>query len=100
MIFKRDKLLHGLAGFLSALAGMALACVVPALAGRAPDLAAVASGALIAATVAGITKEAADHQDNMLHPGMHGVELADAVATAAPGWLLALALVLADEVLR
>lgn len=37
----------------------------------------------IAAAVAGATKEAADWMDNKIVPGMHGVEWADVIATAA-----------------
>ncbi|PZP30435.1 MAG: hypothetical protein DI603_15030 [Roseateles depolymerans] len=44
-------------------------------------------GALIAGASAGITKEKADQADNEIHPGMHGVELGDALATTAPGAL-------------
>lgn len=50
-----------------------------------------AAGAL-AGLVAGITKEFADWLDNRARPGEHGVELLDAVATAAPGAVLWLAL--------
>jgi hypothetical protein len=39
--------------------------------------------ALTASTVAGVTKEAADKLGNAIHPGTHGVEVADALATAA-----------------
>lgn len=89
MKLQPDKIAHALAGSLAALSGMVLAGIVPLLVGQAPDSVGAASGALIAATAAGFTKEVADYQDNRLQPGMHGVELADAVATAAPGWLLA-----------
>ena len=46
---------------------------------------------LIAAGVAGVVKEKADADDNKVHPGMHGVEALDALATslgAAPVALL------------
>lgn len=39
--------------------------------------------AVLCATVAGVTKEAADHLGNKIVPGMHGVEWLDAFATAA-----------------
>ena len=97
MSIQPDKMKHALAGLLAGLTGVALATVVPALAGRAPDLIGAASGALIASTVAGFTKEVADYQDNKIQPGMHGVELADGLATAVPGWLLAFALVTLKE---
>jgi hypothetical protein len=100
MKIERDKLAHAMAGTCAAAVGVALAGVVPALSGHAPDVAAVASGALIASTAAGITKEVADYGDNKLQPGMHGVEVMDAIATAAPGWLLALGLMLLREVAR
>jgi hypothetical protein len=44
--------------------------------------------AAVAGAVAGLTKEYADRADNQIYPGMHGVEVLDAVATAAPGVLL------------
>lgn len=99
MFVQPDKVKHTLAGLLAGLTGVALATVVPVLAGRAPDLIGAASGALIASTVAGFTKEVADYQDNKIQSGMHGVELADALATAVPGWLLALLLVALKEVM-
>ena len=93
MIVQPDKVKHALAGLLAGPTGVALATVVPVLTGLVPDLIGAASGALIASTVAGFTKEVADYQDNKIQPRMHGVELADALATAVPGWLLALLLV-------
>ena len=99
MFVQPDKVKHTLAGLLVGLTGVALATVVPVLAGRAPDLIGAASGALIASTVAGFTKEVADYQDNKIQLGMHGVELADELATAVPGWLLALLLVALKEVM-
>ena len=100
MIVQQDKLKHALAGLLAGLTGIALATVVPVLAGRAPDLIGAASGALIASTAAGFTKEVADYQDNKIQPGMHDVELADVLATAVPGWLLALLLMALKEVMQ
>lgn len=38
---------------------------------------------VMCAGVAGVVKEGADREDNRIHPGMHGVELADALATLA-----------------
>ena len=58
-------------------------------------LCAAAMGAAVAALTAGITKELADKADNVIYPGMHGVEFADAAFTAAgclPVELLLLAL--------
>lgn len=40
-------------------------------------------GAALAALVAGVTKEGADKLANEIHPGTHGVEVLDALATAA-----------------
>lgn len=89
MTIAKDKLMHALAGLLAALAGVALGVGACAAAGE-PMRAGAAVGALVAATAAGCTKEVADHQDNQIQPGMHGVEVLDALATAAPGWILAL----------
>lgn len=102
-----DKLAHFKAGALAALAGAvlgaALVALLLAILGlqglQAPLLVAVVLmllcagvGALVAASVAGATKEWADQADNLIHPGMHGVEVADAVATGLPGVLLCVAL--------
>jgi hypothetical protein len=39
--------------------------------------------------VAGVTKEACDWRDNQQVPGMHTVDVWDAVATSAPGFAMA-----------
>ena len=39
--------------------------------------------AVMCAGVAGVVKEGADREDNKIHPGMHGVEVEDALATLA-----------------
>lgn len=90
-----DKIAHALAGLLAALAGIVLAALLPLLVGEPIRAITMAVGAVVAATSAGLVKEFADFQDNRVHPGMHGVELLDAVATAAPGWLLGVVLVCA-----
>ncbi|MCV2365523.1 hypothetical protein LNV23_18905 [Paucibacter sp. DJ1R-11] len=102
-----DKLAHMKAGSLAALFGAALGAAVVALllallglqGVQLPLLLCVvlmlvcaAVGSLATATAAGIAKERADQADNLIYPGMHGVEVADAVATGLPG--LALCVVL------
>ena len=54
-----------------------------------------AAGALVGASAAGMTKEKADHDDNVIHPGMHMVELRDALWTSLPGVVLATGLIAA-----
>lgn len=46
------------------------------------------TSAFTSASSAGMTKEKADVDDNKIHPGMHGVEVADALVTTAPGALV------------
>lgn len=46
------------------------------------------TSAFTAASAAGLTKEKADADDNKIHPGMHGVEVADALVTTSPGALV------------
>lgn len=87
MTIPKDKVMHALAGLLAGVVGVVLGAAVCAVAGE-PVHAGAAVGALVAATAAGCTKEVADHQENKVRPGAHGVELLDAVATAAPGWVL------------
>lgn len=89
----QDKISHLKAGALAAAYGAAVGlviglCVVVELMGmRAVPVVLVCMGigALASSSSAGITKEKADAADNLIHPGMHGVEVADAVFTSAPG---------------
>lgn len=82
----RDKLLHAGVGVVVALIALAFWLLAAHL-GFAPLSGAPAAIAL-STVVAGVVKEAADYLDNREHPGMHGVEVLDAVATAAPGFLI------------
>ena len=79
----RDKVLHFLVGF-----AVALICAAAwwflAQVGLMTATDAGAAG-LVGACVAGATKEGADHMDNKIQPGMHGVEWRDALATALGG---------------
>lgn len=93
---KRGHLLAGLAaafyglfvGVLGALAFVMLAEIRDA--DLSLQIALVAGGiaALVSGSAAGMTKEKADADDNKVHPGMHGVEVADALYTTAPGALV------------
>lgn len=101
MSIAADKIAHikagGLAGAFGLVVGLVLAAAMAHLLGLAGLPAAVlvlvtgGAAALMSATAAGAAKELADKADNVIHPGMHGVEVADAVATAAPGAVLCLA---------
>lgn len=88
-----DKAMHLVIGLLVALFGLVLGMLATA-AGLRP--AAVAVG--MAAIVAGLVKEGADWLDNRNQPGMHGVEPLDALATAAPGLLVAIVIQVAPHV--
>ena len=100
MSIPADKLAHLKAGaviagaaFLAGIAGIALSQHLLGIVELSPLAIAemVNAAGLVAAAsgvVAGLTKEYADKADNVIYPGMHGVELLDAVATAAPGLLL------------
>lgn len=81
MSIPKDKIAHFLAG----LAIAAITAIVWFLIAQfgAVDMRSAWLAALIAAAVAGVVKEKADADDNKVHPGMHGVEVLDAVATAA-----------------
>lgn len=83
-----DKLRHAGIGVLVAVFALLL-WMLAALAGLAP-LAGAPAALALAGIVAGLTKEGADWLDNRITPGMHGVELLDAVATALPGLVLGL----------
>lgn len=58
------------------------------------------TSAFTSASAAGLTKEKADADDNKIHPGMHGVEVADALVTTALGALVCLLCCGAAVVLR
>lgn len=101
MFLQADKIEHLKAGAVVALFGAALgACVsvgaslIPGIPPGGAQLVAIcaAVGALAAGLSAGITKEFADASDNVIYPGMHGVQVGDAVATSAPGAALFLVL--------
>lgn len=81
MTIPKDKIAHFLAG-LAIAAIVAAAWFLVAQFGVV-DMRSAWLAALIAAAVAGVVKEKADADDNKIHPGMHGVEVLDAVATAA-----------------
>ncbi len=81
-----DKALHIAVGTIVGLVGAGV-WLIAAWAGLLP-LAGVPGAAALAGLIAGISKEGADYLDNKIKPGMHGVELLDAVATAAPGFLI------------
>jgi hypothetical protein len=89
MNIPKDKLQHAAAGLLAALVSLAL-WVVAAHAGLVP-LAGAPGAVVLGALVCGITKEGADYMANRVRPGSHGVELLDALATAAPGLVVGLA---------
>lgn len=88
MSIPKDKLLHAGVGVVIALLCMALWAVASHL-GLVP-LAGMPGAIALGGIVAGITKEGADYMDNKANPGMHGVEALDALATAAPGFAIAL----------
>lgn len=77
-----DKIKHFVAGLIAA-AAAAVAWFVAAQFGLVSGLHDAWLCALVASTVAGVTKEGADKLSNEIHPGTHGVEVADALATAA-----------------
>ncbi len=82
-----DKIAHFKAGMIAAAFGAAMGFVMALLNWDAADAVLCSGiGAAVAAITAGITKELADHADNVLSPGMHGVEIMDAVATALGSW--------------
>lgn len=93
-----DKLGHLKAGcaaaayglVIGALAAWAFAAVTGADAETALQVGLIAAGAcaFTSASAAGLTKEKADADDNKIHPGMHGVEVADALVTTSPGALV------------
>lgn len=94
-IIPADKLGHMKAGAAAAAFG-AGAWFLVSTTGLIP-LAGVPAAAALASIVAGVTKEGADKLDNDAAaaaglPPVHGVEVADAVATAAPGLAAAVAL--------
>jgi hypothetical protein len=89
----KDKVQHFLAG----LAVAVFTAFVWFLASRA-GLAAMGDAwlaAVLSSLAAGITKEVADKADNVIRPGMHGVEALDALATAAGSLPVVLFLVFA-----
>lgn len=83
-----DKIMHMKAGVLIAMFALAasFACVA---AGLAP-VSAIPLAVGLAGLVGGLVKEVADWLENKAHPGTHGVEVLDALATAAPGLLVAI----------
>ncbi len=83
MNIPHDKLLHLAAGAAAAFLGLLLTVVLLYAAGL--PLQAAFPAPFLAALIAGATKERADWMDNKVQPGMHGVEVWDIVATAAPG---------------
>ncbi len=89
MTIPRDKLMHAAVGLLAGIFGLG-AWLVAVAVGWAPLSGAPAACAL-ASTVAGLAKEGADYLDNRMVPGLHGVEPLDALATAAPGFVMCLA---------
>lgn len=82
-VIPRDKLMHFAAGLAVAVAAAAVWYVVSRF--GVVEFGQAWLAALIAAAVAGAVKEKADADDNKVHPGMHGVEALDALATAAGG---------------
>jgi hypothetical protein len=82
-----DKIMHIKAGVLIAMfaAAVSVACVA---AGLAPA-SAVPLAVALSGIVGGLVKEGADWLENRAHPGTHGVEVLDAVATAAPALIAA-----------
>lgn len=88
MPIPKDKLAHAAIGCLVALFCLA-AWLLATHAGLVP-LAGAPGAIVLGSLVAGITKEGADYLDNRSKPGMHGVEVLDALATAAPGLVVAL----------
>ena len=93
-----DKIEHHKAGIVAAIFGAVLGAVLVALAAYflqvalLPIVVLCASAcAVVAATVAGVSKEAADRLDNRLQPGMHEVSWQDAAATATgSAWIVML----------
>lgn len=81
MSIPKDKIAHFLAG-LAIAAITALAWWLMARFG-AVDMRSGWLAVLVASAVAGVVKEKADADDNKRVPGMHGVEVLDALATAA-----------------
>lgn len=88
MTIPPDKLKHMAVGLLAGLFG-AIAWLILVQLALAP-LAGLPCGIALASTVAALAKEGADWVDNRIQPNMHSVDPWDALATAAPGWLLAL----------
>lgn len=81
MNIPKDKILHFVAG--GAASAFAAAVWFVAAQFGAVSMADAWLGAALAALVAGVVKERADQIANKLHPGTHGVEVLDALATAA-----------------
>lgn len=81
MKIQPDKIKHFAVG--AAVAALAAAVWFVAAQFGAVGMADAWLGAALAAFVAGVTKEKADQLANEIHPGTHGVEVLDALATAA-----------------
>lgn len=87
--FKNDKVGHAAAGLMAAAFGLFMLLVLHAVFDTAGGYLYVP---LIAASVAGITKELTDWTNNrQTGTAMHTVDLLDFLATAAPGAALSLA---------
>jgi len=82
-----DKVMHMKAGVLIAMFALAASFVCVA-AGLAP-VSAVPLAVGLAGLVGGLVKEGSDWLENRARPGTHGVEVLDALATAAPGLVVA-----------
>jgi len=79
--------MHMKAGVLIAMFALAASFVCVA-AGLAP-VSAVPLAVGLAGLVGGLVKEGSDWLENRARPGTHGVEVLDALATAAPGLIVA-----------
>lgn len=82
MMIAADKIAHFKAGSLAAAFGVTIGSIMGAISPHGSLIICAAVGAVVAAASAGITKELADRADNLINPGMHGVEIMDAVATS------------------
>lgn len=83
-----DKILHFKAGVLIAMfaGAVSVACVA---AGLAPA-SAIPLAVALSGIVGGLVKEGTDWLENRARPGTRGVEVLDALATAAPGLIVAI----------
>lgn len=92
-----DKIAHFCVGF--AVAAFSFICAFSAVVFGLMPATALPFIVAFGPTVAGITKEFADWQDNeqvaaLGQPPMHGVEAMDAFATMLPGWIAGVVLFL------